>query len=56
MVLQALYSTFIAFFRSSAGWGLCGIRAARAADEYIRGTILLIRWRRGKWKSRNLLA
>lgn len=40
----------------SAGWGLCGIWAAMAADECIRGAVLLVRWRRGKWKTQNLLA
>ena len=39
-----------------AGWGLCGIWAAMAADECIRGVILLIRWKRGKWKAKDLLA
>lgn len=38
------------------GWGLSGMWAAMAADECIRGAVLLIRWRRGKWRSRNLLA
>ncbi|MCI1965162.1 MAG: MATE family efflux transporter [Oscillospiraceae bacterium] len=40
----------------SMGWGLFGIWVAMAADECIRGVILLVRWRRGKWKSKNLLA
>lgn len=40
----------------SAGWGLAGVWAAMAADECIRGAILFIRWRRGKWRTRNLLA
>lgn len=39
-----------------AGWGLCGIWTAMAADECIRGIILLIRWKQGKWKTKNLLA
>ncbi|MEG0743117.1 MAG: MATE family efflux transporter, partial [Clostridia bacterium] len=31
------------------GWGLYGVWIAFALDEIIRGTILLLRWRSGKW-------
>lgn len=39
-----------------AGWGLVGLWAAMAADECSRGVALLIRWRRGAWKTKNLIA
>lgn len=39
-----------------AGLGLAGVWAAMAADECVRGVILLVRWKRGKWKAKNILS
>lgn len=38
------------------GWGLTGLWVAMAADECIRAVVLLIRWKQGKWKTKDLLA
>lgn len=37
------------------GFGLCGIWFAMALDENIRGTIFVLRWRKGTWKYRSIL-
>ncbi len=34
------------------GWGLIGIWAAFALDEWVRGIISLFRWISGKWKNK----
>jgi putative MATE family efflux protein len=36
-------------------WGLLGIWIALTCDEWIRGTIMLFRWKSGKWKSKALV-
>ena len=36
--------------------GLIGVWVAMAADEWIRGIIMLLRWRSGAWKSKVLMA
>ncbi|TCL41004.1 MATE family efflux transporter [Harryflintia acetispora] len=33
-------------------WGIAGIWAAMAADECLRGTVMLIRWRSGVWRTK----
>jgi putative MATE family efflux protein len=37
------------------GWGLTGICAAMAVDEWSRGLVILFRWRGGRWKGRALV-
>ena len=37
------------------GWGLVGIWIAMAADEILRGLLLVYRWYSGKWKNRRLI-
>lgn len=37
------------------GWGLIGIWAAMAMDECIRAVVLILRWRGGTWKQKDLL-
>ena len=37
------------------GWGLTGIWLAMAADEWLRGLIMLRRWRSGAWRTRTLI-
>lgn len=34
------------------GWGLVGIFAALAIDEWVRGLIMLGRWKSGRWRGR----
>ncbi len=36
----------------SLGWGLMGVWIALAMDEWIRGLVMLQRWRKGKWKTK----
>lgn len=40
----------------TAGLGLLGVWIAMAADETIRAVVLLIRWKGGKWQTKNLIA
>lgn len=37
------------------GWGLAGVWIAMAADEIIRGIIVLFRWFRGSWKGKRVI-
>jgi putative MATE family efflux protein len=37
------------------GWGLVGIWIALAMDEWIRGLIMMLRWKRGAWRSKCLV-
>jgi putative MATE family efflux protein len=37
------------------GWGLWGVWIAMASDEWVRGTIMLFRWKNGKWRNRSLV-
>jgi putative MATE family efflux protein len=36
-------------------WGLIGICAAMAVDEWSRGIVILFRWKGGRWKSKALV-
>lgn len=36
-------------------WGLAGVWIAQAMDELIRGVCFIIRWRKGGWKSKDLV-
>ncbi len=38
------------------GLGLVGVWIAMAADEWLRGIIMLLRWRSGAWRQRSLVA
>ncbi len=42
-------------FGISLGWGLLGIRLALALDEWVRGLIMLLRWRGGRWTTKALV-
>ncbi len=37
------------------GLGLCGVWAAMAADEIIRGVIVSVRWKRGSWRGKRIV-
>jgi putative MATE family efflux protein len=37
------------------GYGLPGVWSAMAADEWLRGLVMLLRWRSGVWKSKTLV-
>lgn len=37
------------------GWGLPGIWIAMAADEWLRGLVMFVRWRSGAWHDRTLV-
>jgi len=37
------------------GWGLLGICAAMAVDEWSRGIVIFFRWRGGRWKTKSLV-
>ena len=36
-------------------WGIGGVFMGTAADECLRGIIMMIRWRRGKWKGKAIV-
>jgi len=38
------------------GYGLVGMWIGFAIDENIRGVILLLRWRSGKWRNKGFVA
>ncbi|HEU4734265.1 MAG TPA: MATE family efflux transporter, partial [Kofleriaceae bacterium] len=38
------------------GWGLAGVWMAMAADEWLRGVMMLRRWRSGAWRASSSLA
>jgi putative MATE family efflux protein len=42
-------------FGVALGWGLMGVWIALACDEWVRGTIMLFRWKSGKWRSKALV-
>ncbi len=37
------------------GWGLAGVWMAMAADEWLRGLVILRRWRSGVWQGKTLV-
>ena len=37
-------------------WGLIGIWIAFAADECLRGILMLLRWKSGKWREKSLFS
>ncbi|MDG5815820.1 MATE family efflux transporter [Chitinispirillales bacterium ANBcel5] len=46
---------FLAYMLGIAlGWGLLGVWIALAMDEWIRGGVMILRWRSGKWHSKNV--
>lgn len=44
------------YFGIVQGMGLVGIWIGMCADECLRGTIFVIRWESGKWRSKDLMA
>lgn len=50
-----LISTFGAYLLAVVcGFGLYGLWAAFAADECFRGLLMILRWKKGKWRSKSL--
>jgi putative MATE family efflux protein len=43
-------------FGHTFGWGLTGVWIALTCDEWIRGCIMLFRWRSGRWRNKRLIA
>jgi putative MATE family efflux protein len=43
-------------FGQVCGWGLVGVWIALTCDEWIRGTVMLLRWRSGAWRNKRLVA
>lgn len=37
------------------GLGLCGVWIAMAADEIIRGIVVIIRWQKGSWRNKSVV-
>jgi putative MATE family efflux protein len=46
---------FAYIFGITLGWGLTGICAALALDEWSRGIVMFFRWRGGRWKTKKLV-
>jgi putative MATE family efflux protein len=42
-------------FGHTFGWGLTGVWIALTCDEWIRGVLMLFRWRSGKWRTKALV-
>ena len=50
-----LISVFGAFLLAVVcGFGIYGLWAALAADECIRGVLMIIRWKSGKWRTKGI--
>jgi len=47
---------FAYIFGVMFGWGLIGVWVAMTCDEWIRGFVMLLRWRNGKWRDKLLLS
>ena len=47
---------FAYIFGVTFGWGLIGVWTAMACDEWIRGSVMLLRWRSGGWRNKLLIA
>ncbi len=46
---------FAYVFGIALGWGLPGVWIALAGDEWVRGTIMLFRWKNGRWRDKALV-
>jgi Na+-driven multidrug efflux pump len=56
MIFMWGFGVTLAFvFGKVVGWGLMGICAAMAIDEWSRGLVILWRWRGGRWKTKALV-
>jgi putative MATE family efflux protein len=47
---------FAYVFGISLHWGLMGVWIAMTCDEWIRGVVMLFRWKSGKWRTKTLVA
>ncbi len=52
MMLVSTLGSYI--FAVVLGWGIYGLWIAIAADEVIRGILMLLRWRSEKWKTKGI--
>ena len=50
MMLVSTLGSYI--FAVVFGWGIYGLWIAIAADEVLRGILMLFRWRSGKWRNK----
>jgi Na+-driven multidrug efflux pump len=46
---------FAYVFGISLHWGLMGVWIAMTCDEWIRGVIMLFRWKSGRWRTKTLV-
>jgi putative MATE family efflux protein len=46
---------FAYIFGIALGWGLIGVWIALASDEWVRGLIMLFRWKNGRWRTKALV-
>jgi len=52
IIFQWSIGVFLGFiFGIVFGWGLVGLMVAALLDEWVRGIIMLFRWRSRKWQS-----
>jgi len=57
IIFQWSVGAFLGFiFGIVFGWGLVGIMVAALLDEWIRGILMLFRWRSRKWQSMSVVA
>jgi putative MATE family efflux protein len=47
---------FAYVFGITLGWGLIGVWIALASDEWVRGLIMLFRWKNGRWRTKALVS
>lgn len=47
---------FAYIFGVVLGYGICGVWAAMACDEIVRGIIFIFRWKNGKWKNKSFVS
>jgi len=57
IIFQWSIGVFLGFiFGVVFGWGLVGLMIAAALDEWVRGIIMLFRWRSRKWQNMGVVA
>jgi putative MATE family efflux protein len=52
LLMWGIGVVFAYVFGISLHWGLMGVWIALAADEWIRGIVMLFRWKSGRWRTK----
>jgi Na+-driven multidrug efflux pump len=55
LLMWGIGVVFAYVFGISLHWGLMGVWIAMTCDEWIRGVIMLFRWKSGRWRTKTLV-